>query len=101
MLPDKIIYTSINNNFYHMHYQNNYYNGTYQIVITSASSIGPACYYEICKFDTEPAYIYKKTSNLFRAEIVIEWPDNSTPRIYTINNNNNETFNNIIKIYSY
>ena len=97
MIPDKIINLSISNLYSHIQYKNLFYNGTFDLIIQSASSNGPCGYFDICKFGNEEAYIHRKTCNNY--DINILWELNETPKIYI--NNNINSYNVIIKIYEY
>ena len=97
MIPDKIINMTVSNISSHLTHKNLFYSGTYDIIITSASSNGPCAYFNICKFSNEEAYIHRKTCNNY--DINILWELNETPKIYI--NNNINSYNVVIKIYEY
>ena len=97
MIPDKIINMTISNIYSQLTYKNLFYSGTFDIIITSASSNGPCAYFNICKFNNEETYIHKKTCNNY--DINILWELNETPKIYI--NNNINSYNVVIKIYEY
>ena len=97
MVPDKIINMTISNIESYLIYKNSFYTGTYDIIILSASSNGPCAYFNICKFNSEEAFIHRKTCNNYDVNIL--WEINQTPKIFI--NNNINSHNVVIKIYEY
>ncbi len=101
MIPDRQLNIIVNNDYSHINYEEEYYYGTFHILITSSTNTQPQAYFIISKFHNyDKPLINRVNHSDTDININMLWNNNETPKLYLNNNPQNIAFMLQIKIFS-